>query len=402
MSLTALQIKNLIAQPKDYWMSDEKGLRLLVKANGSKYWRMKYRFDGKQKTLALGIYPDVSLKDARIARDRARLQLVENIDPNQAKQALRDKDKAFFSALALEWWNQYKETWTKEHANRVWKRLEDNAFSILDKKSIEKIKPPDILQALRVIETRNALEVASRVLQDIKRVFRYGVQTGKLQTNPASELTGVLKVRKVTHRASLPNKELGQLLVDLESYHKQGRLLTKLALKLLVYTFVRSGELRGARWDEFDLENSVWRIPADRMKMKTEHLVPLSHQAIVIIQELKPITSQYILLFPSETNNQNPMSDNTMRRAMHRMGYDGNTPGKSKGVPHGFRANASSILNEQGFNPDAIERQLSHLERNGVRAAYIHHARFMDERMQMMQWWADYLDTQKIKAGKSY
>lgn len=399
MTLTAIEIKNLKPQSKDYWRSDEKGLRLLIKKNGSKYWRLKYRFEGKQKTLALGIYPDVSLKDARLARDEARLGLSKGIDPNEAKQILKNKDKAFFSILALEWWEQQKGTWTDDHAKRLWKRLKENSFAELDKRSIEKTTPQIIIGIIRKIEERNALDVASRVLQDIRRVFRYGVQVGKLDNNPARELTGILKTRKKQHHPSLPVEEIGQFMFELQAYHERGRLLTQLALNLLILTFVRSGELRGAKWTEFDFEKKLWRIPAERMKMRSEHLVPLSRQALHILQELKPITSQYELLFPSEKYRHNPISDNTMRLAMHRMGYDGNTKGKSRAVPHGFRANASSILNEQGFNPDAIERQLSHTERNGVRAAYIHHARYLDERAEMMQWWADYLDQRRKETG---
>ena len=196
----------------------------------------------------------------------------------------------------------------------------------------------------------------------------------------------------------------------LDNYHLQGRTLTQLALKLLVLTFQRSSEIRGARWEEFDLKKHLWRIPGVRMdsegnsyggmKMKSEHLIPLSKQAVTVIKEIKVISGQYELLFPSERDRNQPMSDNTLRLAMFRMGYDGNTTGKSKAVPHGFRATASSILNEEGFNPDAIERQLSHMERNGVRAAYTHHARYMDERARMMQWWADYLDTMRLGSNK--
>ena len=250
---------------------------------------------------------------------------------------------------------------------------------------------------LKQRDPSGALDVAARVQQDIRRICRYAVQMGRLLHNPAGDLGGVLKARKTSHRPSLGRDELPGFLRDLESYEKRGRLLTKLAIKLLVLTYVRSGELRGATWDEFDVEERLWRIPASRMKMGTEHLVPLSSQAVEVLEQIKPITGQYDLVFPSERRRTECMSDNTMRRAIFKMGYDGNTKGKSKAVPHGFRATASSILNESGFNPDAIERQLSHMERNGVRAAYTHHARYLDERRQMMQWWADYLDA--LRAG---
>ena len=275
---------------------------------------------------------------------------------------------------------------------RVIRRLELNAFSEMDKKPIDVILPADILHTVRKIEERDALNVASKVLQDIRRVFRYGVQIGKLTHNPASDLTGVLKTRKVTHRASLPNTELGQFMRDLSNYKNRGRLLTQLALQLLVLTFVRSGELENARWDEFDFKEKLWRIPPERMKMGSAHLVPLSTQAIAVLEELKPLSLTYGLLFPSDKDARKPISNNTLRLAMFRMGYDGKTKGKTRATPHGFRANASSIMNEKGFNPDAIERQLSHIERNQVRAAYTHHAQYLDDRREMMQWWADYLD----------
>lgn len=404
MPLNALQVKRAEPQSKDYWLADERGLRLLVKPNGAKYWRMKYRYAGKQKTLALGTYPEVSLKDARLARDKAKLLLADNLDPVQERQAAKAKAELEaglkFSTVALEWWTNQKGTWTDDHANRVWIRLKDNCFRQMDAKGMEQIRPQEVMAVIRKIEERGALDVASRVLQDIRRVYSFGIQMGHLTFNPALDLTGVLKARKPQHRASLPPEELGQFLVDLRTYSSQGRLLTQLALQLLTLTFLRPGELRGAHWEEIDLDAALWRIPMSRMKMRTEHLVPLSTQAIALINEVKRITGQYDLLFPSERKRSEPMSDNTMRRAMFKLGYDGETEGKSRATPHGFRANASSILNEQGFNADAVERQLSHMERNGVRAAYIHHARFMDERKTMMQWWADYLDEEAAKAAR--
>ena len=214
--------------------------------------------------------------------------------------------------------------------------------------------------------------------------------------NPAGDLSGIVKQRKVQHRPSLPREELPQFLKELETYSDRGRLLTQRAIKLLLLSFVRSGELRGARWEEFDLEDKVWRISASRMKMRNEHLVPLSRQTLELLELLRGMTGHYDLVFPSERDRSREMSDNTMRRAIFKLGYDGTVSGKSKAVPHGFRATASSILNETGFNPDAIERQLAHMESNSVRAAYTYHARYMDERRRMMQWWADYLDEMRV------
>jgi integrase len=396
MPLTNQEIKNANPQSEDIWLPDEKGLRLLIKPNDSRYWRLKYRFHGKQKTLAIGVYPDISLKMARQERDSARCQISKGIDPSEVKKEQKRlsimDDSNTFSVLAKEWWNHQKGTWKPKHAERVWSRLKNNSFKILDEKPFAKITPPDILKVTKKMELRDSLDIAGRVLQDIRRVFNYAVKMGKLTINPASELTGVIKARKPQHQPSMDNSELGLFLCELTQYHKRGRVLTQLALGLLVRTFVRPGELRGANWDEFDFKNSVWRIPGKRMKMGVEHLVPLSKQVLGLLIKLQEITGPVGFLFPSERNCNDPMSDNTMRRAMHRLGYDGQTDGKSKATPHGFRANASSILNEQSFNPDAIERQLSHMERNGVRAAYTHHARYLVARTEMMQWWSDYLD----------
>ena len=370
----------------------------MVKASGQKYWRLKYRFAGKQKTLAVGVYPDVSMKEARERVEEAKRLIKQRIDPAIERKAKKRQIVVdtgnLFETIAEEWWQHQKGTWTADHARRTWLRLKDNTFDEMGSRVINDINPQDVIAVIRKIEKRGALDVAQRVLQDIRRIYRYAVQEGKLATNPVSELTAeVLKGRTLNHRPSLPREELPEFLQLLDNYHEKGRLLTQLAIQLLILTFVRPGELRGARWNEFDLEQKLWRIPGERMKMKTDHLVPLSQQAMDLLEKIKPITAQYEFVFPSERRRTECMSDNTMRRAIFKLGYDGNTPDKSKCVPHGFRATASSILNETGFNPDAIERQLSHMERDGVRAAYIHHARYLDERRQMMDWWANYLDS---------
>ncbi len=386
---------------KDYKISDGGGLHLLVKANGTKCWRYAYRYAGKQKLLAIGTYPAVGLKAAREAMAAAKAKLATNVDPSQdkrqAKQQTKLADTNAFANLAKEWWTHQKGTWTEDHANRIWRRFEADVLPVLGQRPIGDISPQDVIALVRTIEKRDALDVAQRILQDVRRVCRYAVQTGRLAHNPANELADTLKTRKQEHRPSLPREELPTFLRELHSYHERGRLLTKLAIDLLLLTFVRSKELRGANWEEFNFEEKLWRVPASRMKMKTEHLVPLSNQAVETLAQIQAISGEYPLVFPSERERKNFMSDNTMRRAIFKLGYDGNTAGKSKCVPHGFRATASSILNEQGFNPDAIERQLAHTERNGVRAAYTHHARYLDDRRQMMQWWADYLDAQRAQ-----
>lgn len=401
MALTDVAIKQAKPQLTDYWLTDERGLRLLVKVNGSKYWRLKYRHDGKQKTLAVGVYPEIGLKQAREKVVEAKRLLNEGLDPSQNKQAKKRQaeaeDGSSFASLSKEWWENQKGTWTADHAARVWRRLEMDAFPALGSRAIHTIKTPEIITVIKKIESRNALDVAQRVLQAMRSVFSYAVKIGQLESNPASDLSGIIKARKIEHRASLPREELPAFLRDLSTYEERGRTLTKLAIELLILTFVRSQELRLARWAEFDLDGKLWRIPAERMKMKTEHLVPLSRQAVRVLEQLKDISGGYELVFPSERQRDEGMSDNTMRRAIFKLGYDGNTPGKSKCVPHGFRNTACSILNESNFNPDAIERQLSHVERNGVRAAYTHHARYMEERIAMMQWWAEYLDALRVQ-----
>jgi integrase len=395
MALTSLQVKNLKSQEKDFFLADERGLRLLVKTGGGKYWRFKYRFDGKQKTLSLGTYPDVLLKDARALRDLARNKIASGIDPSTERRNQKlERKRALgnsFAMVAKEWWELQKDTWTEKHRERVWGRLENNAFKSIGSLPLEELKPQLIVDAVKVVETRGSLDVAKRLLQDINRILDYAVQTGRIDYNPAASLSGIVKPTKVKHRPSLPPELIPQFMEDLSNYPEKGRFLTQQAIYLLLYTFVRPGELRFAEWSEFDVENALWRIPAYRMKMKTEHLVPLSRQAIDTLEAIWPISGKYQFLFPSERSRLKAMSENTMGKALRVMGYDGTDSKRPRITPHGFRATASSCLNEKGFSPDAIERQLSHIERNAVRSAYTHHARFLDERHELMQWWADKL-----------
>ena len=397
MALTNSQIKGAKPRASDYKIADGEGMYLLVKRNGSKYWRMDYRFRGKRKTIAIGVYPTGTLKDAREKRRLAKIQLSNDQDPSEVrKEERRIAEVNRLEDVAREWWQHNKESWSHDHAVRVLKRLEDNAFNDLGHLSIDEITPKQVIAVIRKIEARGALDVANRVKQSINASCRFAIQQGIALSNPAGDLDGIVKQRKVQHRASLPREELPQFLKELETYGDRGRLLTQRAIKLLLLTFVRSGELRGARWSEFDTKDKVWRIPSERMKMGVEHIVPLSRQTIELLELLKGMTGKYDLVFPSERDRKREMSDNTMRRAIFRLGYDGTQQGKSKAVPHGFRATACSILNETGFSPDAIERQLAHQERNSVRAAYVHHARYLNERHQMMQWWADYLDEMRV------
>jgi len=368
MTLTVTKINSSKPLGKPYKLADSGGLYLLVHNNGSKYWRLKYRYAGKEKLLALGQYPMVTLAEARLKRDEAKRHLLEGYDPSavkrKKKRAAHINTNNSFQSVSLDWWNHQKGRWTEAHAKRVWNSLEVDVFPLLGSLPIAEIETVEVLSVIRKVESRGALDVASRILQRSSSVFRFAVQTGVLKYNPANDLAGVLQQRKTKHRLALTRAELPGFMKALRSY--DGHVLTRLALNLLVLTFVR-------------------RIPAARMKMGTEHIVPLSSQVIDLIQELRPYSGDYDLLFPGERSRAKPISDNTMIYAMYRLGY------KSRATPHGFRTSASSILNEEGFNPDAIERQLSHMERNKIRGAYTQHAEYLVERTKMMKWWGDYL-----------
>lgn len=304
------------------------------------------------------VTPDVSLKAAREKLWKAKILLDRDQGPGEVrKERRRARELNKFEDIARRWWEHNRGTWTPNHAARVLKHLEDNAFAGLGHLSIDEITPKQVIATIRKIEACGALDVANRVKQLINATCRYAVQQGLATSNPAGNLDGIVKQRAVQHRPSLPREELPQFLKALETYNGRGRILAQQAIKLLLLTFVRSGELRGARWDEFDFEDKIWRVSPARMKMKNEHLVPLSHQTLDVLEQLKRLTGKYDLVFPSERSGDKEMSDNTMRRAIFKLGYDGNHEGKSKAVLHGFRATTSSILNETGFNPDAIERQ---------------------------------------------
>ena len=392
MSLTHTAIRNAKPKDKPYKLADGGGLYLEVSPRGGKWWRLKYRYAGKEKRLSFGVYPEVSLADGREKRDQAKRLLKAGTDPSlvrkQAKAANLLDAQNTFRAVALEWHEQQRERWIPDHVRRVMESLERDVFTYLGDRPIADITPQDVLSVIRGVEKRGALDVASRVLQRTGGVFRYAVQTGRIKSNPATELRGTLKTRKVAHRPALKEGELPEFLRKLDAYN--GDIVTALGLRLLMLTFVRPGELRGARWAEFNIERAEWRIPAERMKMRHEHMVPLSRQALDVLVKLRPITGNHELLFPNRNGGKRPMSENTLTYAMYRMGYH------SRATAHGFRATASTILNEHGFRADVIERQLAHVERNKVRAAY-HRSEYLKERREMMQQWADYLD--KLKAG---
>jgi integrase len=388
MPLNVPQIKNAKPAVKPYKLADGGGLYLLINSNGSKYWRLKYRYGGKEKVLALGVYPDVSLALARDGRQEAKKHLRDFVDPSkvrkQRKQATISKTVNSFEAVAQEWWQKQVGRWSLDHGTKVWRSLESDVLPYLGHRPISEITTDEVLAAVRRVEKRQAFDLAGRILQRCSSVFRYAIQTKRTSNNPTADCAGALETRKRQHRLALKKSELPAFLKELKNY--EGHPVTRLALTLLTITFVRSGELRFATWDEFDLNNKMWRIPAERMKMGTEHLVPLCRQAIAVLADLKQYTGDDKYLFTGERSKLNPISNNTMIYAMYRLGY------KSRATPHGFRTSASSILNEEGFNRDAIERQLSHMERNQVRGAYTQHAEYLKERTTMMDWWGNYIE----------
>ena len=387
MKLTDTTVRNAKPKPKPYKLSDGDGMFLAVQPNGGRYWRLKYRFAGKEKLLALGVYPETSLAEARERRAQARKVLAIGNDPSEVKKEVKRttllSSENTFEAVAREWYEQNLHTWSKRHGEAVITRLEADIFPKLGSRPVTDINAPEILSTLRLIEKRGALDLAQTVAQYCRRIYAYAIATGRAERNPVTDLRGALKTPVRKHHAYLKSDELPEYLGKLEAY--DGHPITTLALRFLMITFVRTTELRGAEWAEIDMNKAEWRIPAARMKMKDPHIVPLSKQAVEILKELQQYTGNRQHVFANQHKPSTFMSENTMLYALYRMGYHSRTTG------HGFRATASTILNEHGFPPDHIERQLAHIERNKVRAAY-NHAQYLPKRRKMMQWWSDYLD----------
>ncbi|MBI3463499.1 MAG: tyrosine-type recombinase/integrase [Planctomycetes bacterium] len=379
--------RNSKPKSKPYKMSDGAGLFLLVTPAGGKYWRFKYFFANKEKLLALGVYPEVSLAAARDRRAQAQNLLAAGQDPGEAaKEAKRlatVRRGTTFEAVARDWYETRKHEWAPESIRCKTFYLEKRLLPKLGDRPIADITSPEVLEMLREIEGRGTLDTARRVMQMCDQVFRYGVATGRVQRSPVPDLRGALKTPVVKHQAYLKADELPEYLRGLNAY--DGHRLTTLALRLLLLTFVRTNELRAAEWTEIDWDKHEWRIPAERMKMKELHIVPLSRQAVAAFREVEKLNLGRKYVFPNLHNPSTFMSENTMLYALYRMGYH------SRATGHGFRSTASTILNEHEFRPDVIERQLAHGDRNRVRAAY-NHAQYLPERRKMMQWWADYLD----------
>ncbi len=400
MPLTDTALRSAKPREKPFKLFDGGGLHLLVNPAGGKWWRWKYRFGGKAKLLSFGVYPDVSLKAARDKRDDARKQLAAGIDPGQARKAEKQAQAGAesFEAIAREWHAKFAPGWVDSHGDRILRRLEKDIFPWIGKRPIVEIKAPELLAVLRRIESRGALETTHRAMQNCGQVFRYAVATGRAESDPTGDLRGALPPPKEKHHASIIEpKRVAELLRAIDTY--QGFFATKCALRLAPLVFVRPGELRKAQWLEIDLEMAEWRIPAERMKMREQHIVPLSRQAVEVLRELEPLTSREMLarpnaprfVFPSARTSERPMSENAILAALRRMGYT-----NEEMTGHGFRSMASTLLHEQGWNHQVIERQLAHAERNAVSAAY-NFAEHLPERRKMMQAWADYLDG--LKAG---
>lgn len=388
MPLTDIEVRTAKPREKPYKLSDEKGMYLEVMPTGAKYWRLKYRHIGKEKRLALGVYPEVSLKDARTKRDTARSLIADGLDPSAQKKAAKaaavTRATSNFENVAREWFSKHSPSWASSHADKIIRRLERDVFPWLGRRPIAEITAPELLTVLRRIESRGAVETAHRAQQNCGQIFRYAIATGRAERDPSADLRGALPPTKERHHPSITDpKAIAGLLRAIEGY--TGSYVTKCALRLAPLLFVRPGELRKAEWHEISLENAEWRIPAEKMKMRAVHIVPLSKQTVAILQELKPLTGNGRYVFPGARTGSRPMSENTVNAALRRLGY-----GSDDMTGHGFRSMASTLLNEQGWNRDAIERQLAHAERDSVRAAY-NYAEHLPERRKMMQAWADYL-----------
>ena len=401
MALTDAKVRAAKPLDKSYKLTDGDGMHLMVHTNGSKYWRLQYRFGGKQKMLALGVYPDISLAEAREKRDAARKLIANGFDPSEKRKEVKEEQQKEFNTFekVARDWHATNKKWSEGHSNRVLKSLEDNIFATLGKRNIVELKTRDLLEPIKAVEVSGRLEVAARLQQRVTAIMRYAVQSGLIDYNPAQDMAGAVATGKRVHRAALELKRLPELLQRIDDY--KGRPLTKLAVKLTLLVFIRSSELRFARWDEIDFDNAMWTIPAEReaiegvkyshrgSKMRTTHLVPLSRQAIEILKQIYQFSGNNELIFIGDHNPRKPMSENTVNNALRVMGYDT----KTEVCGHGFRTMACSSLIESGlWSKDAVERQMSHQERNSVRAAYIHKAEHIDERRLMVQWCADYLD----------
>lgn len=404
MALNDSKIRAAKSLDKSYKLTDSQGLYLTVSTSGAKLWYFRYRFDGKENRMAFGAYPLVTLAEAREKRDAARKLLVSGICPSQLRKTNDDSvdESRTFKFIATAWHTSCLKLWSEDHAGKILTCLKRYVFPDIGTMDIAKIETRHLAQLVKAIDDKGVHDVAGRVKQHLTKIMRYAVQQGVIKYNPAYDLDGVVTPVATQHHPALPLKRLPELLDKTEGY--KGRVLTRLALELNLHVFLRSSELRLARWDEFNLKARIWTVPAKReavkhvrfsergAKMKDEHLVPLSAQAVVLLEQIKEITGESVFVFAGAHSMNKPMSENTINKALRVIGYDT----KTEVCGHGFRTMACSALNESGlWSKDAIERQMSHKERNGVRAAYVHKAEHLEARMEMMQWWSDYLDVSR-------
>ena len=401
MFLTDAKIRTLKPSDKPFKVSDSHGLYLRVKPGGSRHWYLKYRISGKESRIALGAYPAISLSDARQQREGIRKMLALNINPVQQRAAVRGSrtPEKVFKNVALAW-HKSNRKWSQNTADRLLASLNNHIFPVIGNLPVSELKPRHFIDLQKGIEEKGLLEVASRTRQHLSNIIRHAVHQELIDTNPAANLGGVTTPPVRRHYPALPLERLPELLERIGAYH-QGRELTRHAVLLMLHVFIRSSELRFARWSEIDFTNRVWTIPATRepiigvrysgrgAKMRMPHIVPLSEQSIAILKQIKDITGNNELIFPGDHNPYKPMCENTVNKALRVMGYDT----KKDICGHGFRAMACSALMESGlWAKDAVERQMSHQERNTVRMAYIHKAEHLEARKTMMQWWSDYLE----------
>ncbi|HDS9872321.1 TPA: tyrosine-type recombinase/integrase [Escherichia coli] len=401
MSLTDAKIRTLKPSDKPFKVSDSHGLYLRVKPGGSRHWYLKYRISGKESRIALGAYPAISLSDARQQREGIRKMLALNINPVQQRAAVRGSrtPEKVFKNVALAW-HKSNRKWSQNTADRLLASLNNHIFPVIGNLPVSELNPRHFIDLQKGIEEKGLLEVASRTRQHLSNIIRHAVHQELIDTNPAANLGGVTTPPVRRHYPALPLERLPELLERIGAYH-QGRELTRHAVLLMLHVFIRSSELRFARWSEIDFTNRVWTIPATRepiigvhysgrgAKMRMPHIVPLSEQSIAILKQIKDITGNNELIFPGDHNPYKPMCENTVNKALRVMGYDT----KKDICGHGFRAMACSALMESGlWAKDAVERQMSHQERNTVRMAYIHKAEHLEARKAMMQWWSDYLE----------
>ncbi|HFJ4587893.1 TPA: tyrosine-type recombinase/integrase [Salmonella enterica] len=383
MPLNDMQIRRAKPEAKAYTLGDGQGLSLLIEPNGSKSWRFRYRFAGKPKMISLGVYPTITLADARSRRDDARKLVAEGKNPSEVRKAqkiaLQTESESAFEKIVTEWHQMKSTKWSEGYASDIMEAFQNDIFPYVGERPVGEIKPLELLNVLRKIEKRDALEKMRKVRQRCSEVFRYAIATGRAEFNPAADLSSAHEVHQSNHFPFLKADEIPDFLRALNGY--TGSRIVQIATKLLMITGVRTIELRASLWSEFDLDNAIWEIPAERMKMRRAHLVPLSTQALDLLNELKIMTGNYRYVFPGRNDPNKPMSEASINQVIKRIGYAGRLTG------HGFRHTLSTILHEHGYESSCIEMQLAHVDKNSIRGKY-NHAQYLDGRRTMMNWYS--------------